>query len=143
MAGMDADAVLTEEQRQFRFRKVIELRNRNRSSSRTTNELSSGDETVTSEQQQQLQLQPDGLKMKKWAKLLQPKIEMIVQNYQTMELNSKLSDNFFTKLDSFKDQDLYFNIDADEILSYVIAMSEEFRHYANLHRYFLLKFSSY
>jgi len=58
----------------------------------------------------------------------------MVQNYQMLKLNYKLSDRLFAKLDSYENEDLNFNIDTNEILSYIICMSEEFRHYANLNR---------
>jgi hypothetical protein len=77
---------------------------------------------------------PDQISLKKWSKILQPKIEIMVQNYQMLKLNYKLSDRLFAKLDSYENEDLNFNIDTNEILSYIICMSEEFRHYANLNR---------
>ncbi len=77
---------------------------------------------------------PDQISLKKWSKILQPKVELMVQNYQMLKLNYKLSDRLFAKLDSYQNDDLNFNINTNEILSYIISMSEEFRHYANLNR---------
>ena len=60
---------------------------------------------------------------------------MILRNYQTLKLTNTLSDKLFTRLDSFQNEDSNFNIDENEILSYILSMAEEFQLYANLHKY--------
>jgi len=151
MAGMDVDAVLTEEQRQIRFRKVIERKNnrRNRRNSRPGNETNSEDEAIRhgparstlfpplnqQQQQQQQQQNPGHISMNKWAKILQPKVEMILRNYQTLKLENNLSDKLLTRFDAFQNENSNLNINKNEILSYILNMAEEFQHYANLHRY--------
>ena len=149
---MDADAVLTEEQRQFRFRKVIERKNKRSKMSLDGEAVSPARSTLcpplTSEQQQQQQQQQQqhhhqqqqqqqqqyDISMENWADSFQSRVEMIVQNYQMLKLNYTLSDKLFAKLDSFGNEDLNSKIDTNELLSYIIGMSEEFRHFANLHR---------
>jgi len=122
---MDPNAVLTEEQRQFRFRKANERKSvdQNRRSSGNRSEASSDDEAgrlqrpsrstlfppLALEQQQEQQHQEhqqlevqqqqqydDDIRLNKWAKILQPKVEMIVQNYR--ELKVSISSTFYARI---------------------------------------------
>ena len=157
LAGMEASAVLTEEQRQFRFRKVIERKSsrQNRRRSGTRSETTSEDEAgrlsrstlfppLTSEQQlQQQQHQVDEVRLNKWGKILQPKVEMIVQNYQKLQDNNNLLDNLFETVNSVFEDVSNVNFYRKEILSYNSIVSQEFRLFANMHRLILfLKINS-
>jgi hypothetical protein len=118
---MDPNAVLTEEQRQIRFRKANERKivDQNRRSSGNRSEASPDDEAgrlqrpsrstlfppLALEQQQQQQQQhqqlevqqlqqyDDDMRLNKWAKILQPKVEMIVQNYRKLKVS--ISSTFY------------------------------------------------
>jgi hypothetical protein len=159
MTGMDANAVLSEEQRQIRFRKVIERKNGqpDRRSSGTRSETASEelrlrrpsrstlfpplvDKQQVQQQQhhevqhEQQQQGVDEVRINKWAKILQPKVDMIVQNYRTVQNHLNLMSKLFETLNLVLEN--HSNVDAikREILSYVSVVSQEFRHFANMFR---------
>jgi hypothetical protein len=72
----------------------------------------------------------------RWAKILQPKTDKILQTYKKAKAESRddCSDKLFEKFDSIFFGDSNVTVDKAEILSYIIKMSNEFQRFALMQR---------
>ena len=67
---------------------------------------------------------------------MEPTMNQISQTYKTAQTD-KCLDKLFKKLDSIFSGKETVTIDKDELISYLIQMSEEFKRFAQLQRWFL------
>ena len=143
LAGMDADAVLTEQQRQFRFRKVIERKTLQRIRVNSENDPGNSSEDTDDARMRSPArhvrsnlfppLPPPQHIPNRWTKMLQPKVEAIVRSYETSQ-DENCSNKMFDKLDSIFEGDVELKIDRKEIISDLNKMAEEFARFAELQR---------
>jgi hypothetical protein len=145
---MDADAVLTEEQRQLRFRKVIERKTVQRT--QTTSDSNPGNSSEGMDDAQMRSptrhvrsnlfppLPPPQLIPNWWTKILKPKIAALVRTYETTlgadVLGDGCSKKMFEKFDSIFAGNVQVKIERQEIICYLNKMSEEFSRFAELQR---------
>ena len=152
---MDPAAVLTEQQRQLRFRKFIERKKGQKNVPETgikkikRSESGLCPEKVkpsTSQQQhrhrqvqqqhrpEQQQDDPRQLQMlNKSTASLQAKITTIVQCHKTTFAQS--DDIFLQKLDNISEEDLSLNINREEFFSYIEKISASFQKFSLLQKY--------
>jgi hypothetical protein len=145
---MDADSVLTEQQRQFRFRKVIERKTLQRIRiNSNTEQGNSSEDTDDARMRSPIRhvrsnlfppLPPPQHIPNRWTKILQPKVEAIVRTYETSleadDADETCSKKLFERFDLIFEGNGELNIDRKEIICYLNKMSEEFSRFAELQR---------
>jgi hypothetical protein len=133
---MDPDAVLTEQQRQFRFRKAIERKNRLKSSEKRGANYSDS----SPERSRELDhARPDPMAVEppsfnRWTKMLEPKIEMIMKTYQAAMVHDDSSEKLFGKIDRIFNGDSKIEMGKIDIFENINKMFKEFERFANLQR---------
>ena len=140
---MDPDAVLTEQQRQARFRKAIERRSRLQSSEhRDANDSdnSSPERIGVGSRSNPIRsnlfppMSDDPFATNRWTKLFQPKIEMIMKTYQAAMNGDDSSEKLFRKLDKIFAGDSPLEMDKKTLFENINKMFEEFERFANFQR---------
>jgi hypothetical protein len=133
---MDPDAVLTEQQRQFRFRKAIERKNRLKSSEKRGANYSDSSPERSGELDH---ARPDPMSVEppsfnRWTKMLEPKIEMIMKTYQAAMVHDDSSEKLFGKIDRIFNGDSKIEMGKIDIFENINKMFKEFERFANLQR---------